>query len=250
MEIVVAGQLQADVASLGPLQRHRQGLAVRLSQERGAVVLIRLLELLSVGRQQDQDPRGSLGVPSVAAVVQHQPVQGGGLSEVHLPPGLVLVFRVESPLAILDAVHRARRVLCGGDIAAGRCGSRIPQFQLAKPVGLQLGTRHGRLRAATAAAPRQHARHDHHGIPPTPRSCVRRHVRAPEIEETQRDQRALLYSPGAVRRKSPADRRTKGERRNVSPPVFRHESSRPETAACCSDCRTMYRLLLVSSPAR
>ena len=191
--------------------------------------------------------RGPLGEPAIAAVVQHQPVQGRGLSEIHLPPGLVFVLRVEAPLAVLDAVHRTRRVLRDGHIAAGRRRSRIPQFQLAKPIGLQLVACHGRLRPRPCRAPRRHAQRQHTGDDPRqdPASAV--HVRA--LLRSRKPERSTASY--CTRRRSCGKRACRtAQEAQAGGQSASSSTVNARSPACCRNSAGLLRPISIASPAR
>ena len=136
VEVALAVKAEPHVAGLHSLKRHHERLLVGKAVEHRAVVLVDLAERLAVVRDPDDDPRVTLG--QVAAVVEHDPVDGGGLLEIDLPPGVFLHFGVEAPLAVLHAVAAPRGVLLPGHVGPpGRDGG-LAQGVLVEPVGLDL----------------------------------------------------------------------------------------------------------------
>ncbi len=119
MKVARGGKLQADAASPPAVERHHQRLAVAVAVEYLAIVPVDLLESVAAIAQQDQD----LGVAgrhaAVAAIVEHEPIQFDRFSQVDLPPGILLIGSVESPLAVNHPVA-----------ASGRIGSGQGRFRL------------------------------------------------------------------------------------------------------------------------
>ena len=79
-------------------------------------MLIRLLEILAVIRKQNDYPGISLG--KFSAVVQFDMLQRRSLAQINLPPGVVFVLGVKSPLAVFDTVERPDGILLGGHFHA------------------------------------------------------------------------------------------------------------------------------------
>ena len=132
--------MQANVPGGCAAERDRQGLLVREAEERRPIVLVRLPERLAVVGEEDDDPRVAAGHGNgIATVVENDAVERRGVAQVHLPPRLGLVLRVEAPLTVLDAIAAAGGVLLRRDrpLLAGRSGGAADS-QLAQPVGLDL----------------------------------------------------------------------------------------------------------------
>jgi hypothetical protein len=95
----------------------------------GAFVLIDLRKVLSIGRDQDDQPGGPLG--KIGPIVHAHAIQFVARAQINLPPRAILMLCVEAPLAVLDPVARSGGVLLSCD---GRLRGAKPILQ--PPIGL------------------------------------------------------------------------------------------------------------------
>ena len=113
-------------------------------------MLVDLLKVTAIGRYEDLQLRGPAG-RMVAAVVDLHAIQRHHPAKIDLPPGVVFQRRMESPLAILDAIDCADGVRLGRYFAL-----QAAHLVLAEPIGLDLSPRGRRCHGVCLNCPTHH----------------------------------------------------------------------------------------------